>query len=309
MAAFGLSPQQEIIFSILSYSLCSGSLVLVNKLTLHYLPFPSLVVTVQLVACIIMIYSANMLGKITVDPIKWEFVKPYLLYTVFFSTGVYCNMRSLNISNVETVIVFRALSPALVAFMDALLLGREWPSKRSWVGLLTLVVGAYGYASYDEKFQTQGASAYYWPSIYTVIIALEMVCHIRRILIVYYWIQHIMCRLRNYTFLICFPNSLSFFFYILGLRKEDCSIRQARNHEWSCHLHQSLGYPSYDGSGNCRRRIQQTLDLLVGQLGLPHSSSQHSLAHYWMPYWNWNWIQWLVVPWCCLGNQFYPYWR
>jgi uncharacterized membrane protein len=176
MAVFGLSPQQEIIFSIVSYSLCSGSLVLVNKLTLHYLPFPSLVVTVQLVACIVMIYTANMLGKITVDPIKWECVKPYLLYTVFFSTGVYCNMRSLNISNVETVIVFRALSPALVAFMDALLLGREWPSKRSWVGLLTLVAGAYGYASYDEKFQTQGASAYYWPTLYTVIIALEMVC-------------------------------------------------------------------------------------------------------------------------------------
>ena len=175
MPAFGLTPQQEIIVSILSYSLCSGSLVLVNKLTLHYLPFPSLVVTVQLVACILMIYTANALGKITVDKIQWECVKPYLLYTVFFSTGVYCNMRSLNISNVETVIVFRALSPALVAFMDALLLGREWPSKRSWVGLLTLVVGAYGYASYDEKFQTQGASAYYWPTLYTIIIALEMV--------------------------------------------------------------------------------------------------------------------------------------
>jgi drug/metabolite transporter (DMT)-like permease len=176
MPAFGLTPQQEIIFSIVSYSLCSGSLVLVNKLTLHYLPFPSLVVTVQLVACIIMIYTANALGKIKVDPIEWECVKPYLLYTVFFSSAVYCNMRSLNISNVETVIVFRALSPALVSFMDALCLGREWPSKRSWVGLMTLVLGAYKYASFDEQFQNQGPSAYYWPTAYTVAIALEMVC-------------------------------------------------------------------------------------------------------------------------------------
>jgi drug/metabolite transporter (DMT)-like permease len=174
MAVLGLTAQQEVIFSILAYSLCSGSLVLVNKLTLHYLPFPSLVVTVQLIACIIMIYTANSLGKLTIDPIKWEFVKPYLYYTVLFSSGVYCNMRSLNISNVETVIVFRALSPALVAFMDALCLGREWPSSRSWVGLSLLVVGAYGYASYDEKFQAQGASAYSWPSLYTVIIAVEM---------------------------------------------------------------------------------------------------------------------------------------
>lgn len=121
-----------------------------------------------------MIYGANYAGYLVVDPLKWEYVKPYLLYTFFFSTGVYCNMRSLNIANVETVIVFRALTPVIVAFLDALFLGREWPSPRSWMGLVTLVIGAYGYASYDEKFQTQGYSAYSWPSLYTIVIALEM---------------------------------------------------------------------------------------------------------------------------------------
>ena len=84
-------------------------------------------------------------------------------------------MRSLNISNVETVIVFRALSPMVVAFLDALFLGREWPSVRSWAGLVLLVVGAIGYASYDEQFQTQGAQAYTWPTMYCIIIAFEMV--------------------------------------------------------------------------------------------------------------------------------------
>eukprot|EP00751_Fragilariopsis_kerguelensis_P020694 CAMPEP_0170904652 /NCGR_PEP_ID=MMETSP0734-20130129/50566_1 /TAXON_ID=186038 /ORGANISM="Fragilariopsis kerguelensis, Strain L26-C5" /LENGTH=359 /DNA_ID=CAMNT_0011300223 /DNA_START=118 /DNA_END=1197 /DNA_ORIENTATION=+ len=169
-----MTPQHEIIASVLAYSFCSGTLVLLNKLTLHFLPFPSLVVAFQLLACIFIIYSAKLSGFIQVDPIKWEYVKPYLLYIFFFSTGVYCNMRSLNISNVETVIVFRALSPIIVAFLDALFLGREWPSQRSWAGLITLVIGAYGYASFDEKFQTQGYNAYLWPTLYTVIIALEM---------------------------------------------------------------------------------------------------------------------------------------
>jgi drug/metabolite transporter (DMT)-like permease len=173
--AMNMNQQQQVVASIIAYSLCSGTLVLLNKITLHYLPFPSLVVAVQLVACIIMIYGANFAGMITIDAVKWEYVKPYLLYTFFFSTGVYCNMRSLSISNVETVIVFRALSPVVVAFLDALFLGREWPSNRSWVGLCTLIVGAYGYASYDVKFQSQGMSAYWWPSLYTVVIALEMV--------------------------------------------------------------------------------------------------------------------------------------
>jgi drug/metabolite transporter (DMT)-like permease len=148
-----LTTKQEIILAILAYSFCSGTLVLLNKLTLHHLPFPSLVVSFQLLACIVIIYSMKCLGYIQVDAIQWEYVKPYLLYIFFFSTGVYCNMRSLSTSNVETVIVFRALSPSIVAFLDAMCLGREFPSQRSWLGLMILVVGAYGYASFDEKFQ------------------------------------------------------------------------------------------------------------------------------------------------------------
>lgn len=169
-----LDPKHAVIASIVSYSLCSGSLVLLNKLTLHFLPFPSLVVCIQLLACIAIIYGAMFMKFIDVDPIKLEYAKPYMLYIFFFCTGIYCNMRSLSISNVETVIVFRSLTPMVVAFLDALFLGREWPSKRSWVGLLTLVVGAVGYASFDEEFLTQGLKAYSWPTLYTIIIALEM---------------------------------------------------------------------------------------------------------------------------------------
>jgi len=83
-------------------------------------------------------------------------------------------MRSLATSNIETVIVLRALAPVFVAFLDAVFLGREWPSQRSWAGLSMLVVGAYMYANEDEKFQTQGYSAYFWPTLYTALIALEM---------------------------------------------------------------------------------------------------------------------------------------
>lgn len=170
-----VNKQTEVILSVIAYSLCSGSLVLVNKLTLHYLPFPSLVIVVQLAACVAIIYGAQFLGYLQVDPFVWAHVKPYLLYIGFFSVGVYCNMRSLSTSNVETVIVFRALAPAIVAFLDTLFLGREWPSNRSWAGLGTLVLGAYGYASEDERFQTQGYAAYFWPTCYTIVIALEMV--------------------------------------------------------------------------------------------------------------------------------------
>jgi drug/metabolite transporter (DMT)-like permease len=83
-------------------------------------------------------------------------------------------MKSLSISNVETVIVFRALSPCIVSFLDAIFLGREYPSTRSWSALALIVLGTFGYASFDVKFQTQGMTAYVWPLLYLIVISFEM---------------------------------------------------------------------------------------------------------------------------------------
>ncbi|KAL7526818.1 hypothetical protein ACHAXR_002063, partial [Thalassiosira sp. AJA248-18] len=145
-----------------------------NKLILHHLPYPSLVITFQLWATLLFIQIAEAFHFIDVDPVKWKCVKPYLAYTVAFSLGVYCNMKSLSVSNVETVIVFRALAPLLVSVFDAVFLGREWPSARSWGALGLIALGAYGYALTDTQFQQQGPMAYLWPTLYLLIISFEM---------------------------------------------------------------------------------------------------------------------------------------
>lgn len=179
--ALSLTPQMETIVSIVAYSFCSGSLVLVNKLILHSLPYPSLVISFQLFFALCFIYTAKFLGYLQVDPIQWIYVFPYLFYTVAFSFGVYCNMKSLSISNVETVIVFRATAPVLVSFLDAIFLGREYPSLRSWFALSIIVCGAYGYAQSDDAFKEQGLSAYFWPICYLLVISFEM-CYGKQII-------------------------------------------------------------------------------------------------------------------------------
>lgn len=168
------SPKTTVIIAVLSYSFCSGSLVLVNKLILHHLPYPSLVIAFQLISTLIFIQIAESFHYIDVDPIRWKYVKPYLAYTVAFSLGVYCNMKSLSLSHVETIIVFRALAPLLVSVLDALFLGREWPSLKSWGSLGIIALGAYGYAMTDAQFQAQGMSAYLWPTCYLFVISFEM---------------------------------------------------------------------------------------------------------------------------------------
>jgi drug/metabolite transporter (DMT)-like permease len=169
-----MKAETEVVLAVLAYSFCSGTLVLLNKLILHHLPFPSLVISIQLIAALMFIGVAKFTGKLQVDPIKWVYVKPYLVYTVAFSMGVFCNMKSLSISNVETVIVFRALSPCIVSFLDAIFLGREYPTARSWSALGLIVLGTIGYASFDVKFQTQGMAAYAWPIMYLIVISFEM---------------------------------------------------------------------------------------------------------------------------------------
>jgi drug/metabolite transporter (DMT)-like permease len=164
----------EVGLSIAAYSFCSGTLVLLNKLILYHLPYPSLVISIQLIAALMFIGTAKYTGKLQVDPIKWVYVKPYLVYTVAFSMGVFCNMKSLSMSNVETIIVFRALSPCIVSFLDAIFLGRQYPNIRSWSALALIVLGTYGYASFDVKFQTQGMAAYAWPLMYLIVISFEL---------------------------------------------------------------------------------------------------------------------------------------
>lgn len=83
-------------------------------------------------------------------------------------------MKSLSLSNVETIIVFRALAPLLVSILDAVFLDREWPSLKSWGSLGIIALGAYGYALTDTQFQMQGVSAYFWPTCYLFVISFEM---------------------------------------------------------------------------------------------------------------------------------------
>lgn len=166
----------EVALSIVAYSVCSGTLVLFNKMTLYHLPFPSLVTTFQLFMAVCFIFGAKASGFLQVDPIKYEFVVPYLYYIVGFALGVYCNMKSLSLANVETVIVAKALSPCLVSVLDVMFLGREYPSPRSWGAIGLIGLGAFGYASYDEKFQTQGASAYVWPLCCKLFVSYNSVC-------------------------------------------------------------------------------------------------------------------------------------
>ena len=114
------------------------------------------------------------LNRSDVDGFEWFKVKPYLIYTAMFVTTIYCNMKALQFSNVETVIVFRACCPLAVCVLDWAFLERQLPSAQSFCALLVLGGGAAGYVLSDRDFQMTGWQAYTWVTLYFVIISVEM---------------------------------------------------------------------------------------------------------------------------------------
>lgn len=161
-----MTPLAELVWVVLSFSVCSSSLLLVNKLVLLVLPLPSFVAAAQFLSAAAFVLLIHASGAAKVDALEWARVRPYLAYVLFFVAAVYSNMQALRSSNVETLIICRACCPLLVAALEMAFLGRAAPCARSTLVLLSLVGGAAGYVASDRAFALGGVSAYGWVVAY-----------------------------------------------------------------------------------------------------------------------------------------------
>lgn len=80
----------------------------------------------------------------------------------------------LSLANVETVIVFRSCTPLAVSFFDYLCYHRALPSLRSCCALLLITAGAIGYIVTDREFQVKGLSAYFWVSVWWLVLVFQL---------------------------------------------------------------------------------------------------------------------------------------
>lgn len=165
---------RDVVPIIVAYSLCSSMLLLVNKVAMKLVPVAFLVTVIQLLFAAVFVVFIRIALRVKVDELEWTKVRPYMLYIAAFSGGIYCNLRALEHSNVETIIIFRSCSPLLVSICDYLFLGRELPSSRSIMALVGILVGAMSYVYTDKAFHLEGFQAYFWAVLYFFIICFEM---------------------------------------------------------------------------------------------------------------------------------------
>lgn len=179
-AVFAIMPEtetktsfQEVVIAIIFYSFCSSTLLLANKMVLADLPLPSFVSFVQMTFTVALIYILSACG-VKIDAFEWSKVKPYAFYVVAFVFAIYTNMKALSYSNIETVIVFRSCTPISTCMVEYFLMGRDLPSFRSAMSLAVVAGGAVMYCLSDSEFAMNGIQAYYWVSIYFLLMTFEM---------------------------------------------------------------------------------------------------------------------------------------
>uniref|UniRef100_A0A061R5V7 Sugar phosphate transporter domain-containing protein n=1 Tax=Tetraselmis sp. GSL018 TaxID=582737 RepID=A0A061R5V7_9CHLO len=165
-------PDMLVPLSIALYATCSSLMLVVNKVAVHFLPAPAVVLLFQLITTAGTVWFCGRLGVIEHDKLEWQKVKGFGLVSVAFVAAVFTNMKTLQFANVETFVIFRSSTPLVISFMDWAFLGRKLPSARSWASLLLILCGAVGYVLTDASFEVKG---YFWVCIWFLVFTFDQV--------------------------------------------------------------------------------------------------------------------------------------
>jgi len=102
--------------------------------------------------------------------INCVFIIIIILFYVFIC-NIFTNIKSLEYSNVETVIVFQTLTSLVIAYGDFKLLNSGMPSKKVILSLSIIVFGALCYVFTDSTFEFH---SYKWVVLYFAAKTTEM---------------------------------------------------------------------------------------------------------------------------------------
>nr|XP_043626380.1 GDP-fucose transporter 1 [Erigeron canadensis] len=157
---------------VIGYALCSSLLAVINKFAITKFNYPGLLTALQYFVSAFGVWVLGKLGFLTHDPFVWDTAKKFLPAAFVFYLAIFTNTNLLRHANVDTFIVFRSLTPLLVALADTLFRKQPVPSKLTFLSLLVILGGAVGYVATDSGFTL---TAYSWAFAYLVTITTEMV--------------------------------------------------------------------------------------------------------------------------------------
>lgn len=157
---------------VIGYALCSSLLAVINKFAITKFNYPGLLTALQYLTSALGVWVLGKLGFLHHDPFTLDTAKKFLPAAFVFYLAIFTNTNLLRHANVDTFIVFRSLTPLLVAIADTTFRKQPCPSKLTFVALVIILGGAVGYVATDNGFSL---TAYSWAFAYLVTITTEMV--------------------------------------------------------------------------------------------------------------------------------------
>lgn len=179
---------------VLGYALCSSLLAVINKFAVTKFNYPGLLTALQYLTSALGVWILGKLGFLAHDPFVMETAKKFLPAAFVFYLAIFTNTNLLRHANVDTFIVFRSLTPLLVAVADTVFRRQPCPSKLTFLSLVVILGSAVGYVATDNGFTL---TAYSWALAYLVTITTEMV-----------YIKHMVTNLGLNTWGFVFYNNL-----------------------------------------------------------------------------------------------------
>ena len=107
------------------------------------------------------------------DALQLTKVKQFAPAVIMFYISIACNMRLLARATVDTFIVIRSVAPILTQVGEVFLLGADWPNRDAWLALLTISMGAVGFA-HNNLSQMTDPVVLFWASTYLLCITADM---------------------------------------------------------------------------------------------------------------------------------------
>lgn len=145
---------------------------MINKFAITKFNYPGLLTALQYLTSALGVYILGKFGFLHHDPFTLEIAKKFFPAALVFYLAIFTNTNLLRHANVDTFIVFRSLTPLLVAIADTLFRKQPCPSRLTFLSLLIILGGAFGYVATDNGFSL---TAYSWAFAYLVTITTEMV--------------------------------------------------------------------------------------------------------------------------------------
>ena len=159
---------------IIIYSLCSSTMLVINKLAVGANGLPTVVAGAQLAVSAAVVVVMEFAGAGVLGPFEKKRIVPFVLYTTMFAMGLFSNMKALMLTNVGAVISARCCLPLIVCSIEWFFMNRAFPNARSVMSLMGVVVSAGIYIANDTGVDIQGGAGMFWLLVWWLLLAVQM---------------------------------------------------------------------------------------------------------------------------------------